>query len=350
MAEHPPTIAPTAQPCRRDRRLILQAAAGWLAAAIGVPALAQAAAGAPAVAQPATSGRPIRLVVPFPVGGGTDIMGRLLAHGMSEELGTTIIVDNVPGATGTLGSTQVARSAADGQTLLLGISATHAIAPAVFKDLKYQPAKDFTALARVAHGGNVLVAHPGYGADTVPAMVALARQSKEPLMYGSWGNGSGGHLAAESLRQLTGIDLRHVPYKGVTPLLQDLAGGQIPIAMADVAGALPMLRSGRIKALAVTGRKRSSALPEVPTLAESGIGFDTESWFALFAPAGLAPARLEVLAAASARALARPEVTEKIRSLGMESEPITREAFEQDWHRDIDTWARIARAGGVQLD
>ncbi len=295
-------------------------------------------------------GKPIRLVVPFPAGGGTDVMGRLLAQELERELKATVIVDNVPGATGTIGSAQVARSAPDGHTLLLGISATHAIAPALFKDLKYRPEQDFTAIARIAHGGNVLVAYPKYPANTAPEMVALAKRSGEPLMYGSWGNGSGGHLAGESIRIATGIKMEHVPYKGVAPLLQDLVGGQIQVAMADVAGALPLLRAGKIKALAVTGRKRSSALPQVPTLAEGGIAFDTESWFALFAPARVPEADVQQLSQATARVLQRPEVIEKIKSLGMEADPIPREDFAKQWHADIATWARIAKLSNVQMD
>ena len=294
--------------------------------------------------------RPIRLVVPFPAGGGTDVMGRLLAQSLGGELQATVVVDNVAGATGTIGCAQVARAEPDGHTLVLGISATHAIAPALFKDLKYQPDKDFVAIARIAFGGNVLAAHPSYPAKNVGEMIALAKRSGAPLMYGSWGNGSGGHLAAEGIRQATGIDMQHVPYKGVAPLLNDLVGGQIQVAMVDVAGSLPQLRAGRIKALAVTGRKRSSALPEVPTLVESGVPFDTDSWFALFAPARLPAAKVDELAQASARALARPEVAEKVRSLGMEYEPISREAFDRQWRQDIGTWARLVQAGGIKAE
>lgn len=295
-------------------------------------------------------GKPIRLVVPFPAGGGTDIMGRLLAQELGRELNTTVIVDNVPGATGTVGSAQVARSTPDGHTLLLGISATHAIAPALFKDLKYRPEQDFIAIARVAHGGNLLVAHPAYAANSPSEMVALAKRTGEPLMYGSWGNGSGGHLAGESIRIATGIPMVHVPYKGAAPLLQDVVGGQVQVALADVAGALPMLRAGKIKALAVTGRKRSSALPQVPTLVESGIAFDTESWFALFAPARMPQADAQLLSQAAARALQRPEVIEKIKSLGMEADPISREDFNTQWRADIVTWARVVQTSGAKMD
>ncbi|MGR4871414.1 Bug family tripartite tricarboxylate transporter substrate binding protein [Variovorax sp. LARHSF232] len=322
---------------RRRRALLLQAGASLLATSHWP--LARAAFG----------DKPIRLVVPFPAGGGTDVMGRLLAQALGQELNATVLVDNVPGATGTLGSAQVARSAPDGHTLVLGISATHAIAPALFKNLKYRP-DDFTAIARLAHGGNVLVANPAYAANSAPEMVQLARRSREPLIYGSWGNGSGGHLAMESLRLATGIETVHVPYKGVAPLLQDVAGGQVQVAMADVAGALPLLRAGRIKALAVTGRKRSSALPQVPTLAEGRIPFDTESWFALFAPARLPAETTRQLAQATDRAVKRPELIEKVKSLGMEADPISREAFDKQWHEDIATWARVVQASGAKAD
>jgi tripartite-type tricarboxylate transporter receptor subunit TctC len=154
----------------------------------------------------------------------------------------------------------------------------------------------------------------------------------------------------ESLRLATGIQTVHVPYKGVAPLLQDLIGGQIQVAMADVAGALPLLRAGRIKALAVTGARRSSARPDVPTLVEGGFAFDTESWFALFAPARMPADTMQQLAQAAGRALRRPEVIEKVKSLGMEADPISREAFEQQWHRDIATWARAVQASGLKAE
>ena len=294
--------------------------------------------------------QPIRLVVPFPAGGGTDVMGRLLAEGLGKELNTTVIVDNVAGATGTIGAAQVARAAPDGRTLLLGISATMAIAPSLLKGLRYDTAKDFIALARVAHGGNVLAANPKYPANTAPEMVALAKRTGEPVLYASWGNGSGGHLAAESIRALTGIKMEHVPYKGVAPLMQDLIGGQIQVGMVDVAGALPQIRAGKIKALAVTGRKRSSALPQTPTLAEGGIAFDTESWFALFAPARMPDAEAHKIAQAAERVLRQPEVIARIKELGMEADPISRADFDKQWHADMVTWARLVQQSGAKVD
>lgn len=316
----------------------------------GLLAAAAWAAAAPWPLAHAAGGRPIRLVVPFPAGGGTDVLARLLAKGLGGELDATVVVDNVPGATGTIGSAQVARSLPDGHTLLLGVSGTHAIAPALFKQLPYDPTRDFAAIVRVAHGGNILVANPAYPANSVAEMVAQVKKSGMPLMYGSWGNGSGGHLAGESIRQATGIPMEHVPYKGVAPLLQDLIGGQIQVALADVAGAMPLLQAGKIKALAVAGRKRSSALPKVPTLVESGIAFDTEIWYTLFAPARVPAAEVQRLAQAGERALRRPDAVEKIQGLGMEADPISREGFDRQWREDIATWARVVKAGGITLE
>lgn len=294
--------------------------------------------------------QPIRLIVPFPAGGGADVMGRLLAQGLGKELGVTVIVDNVAGATGTIGTAQVARAAPDGRTLLLGVTGNMAIAPALLKGLRYNTEKDFTALARICHGGNLLVANPKYPANTAAEMVALAKRTGEPVMYGSWGNGSGGHLAAEGIRASTGVKMEHVPYKGVAPLLQDLIGGQIQVGMVDVAGALAQVRAGKIKVLAVTGRKRSSVLPQVPTLKEAGIAFDTEIWFGLFAPGRLPEAEAQKIAQAAERALRKPEVTARIKELGMEADPITRAGFDKEWRADMVTWARLVKQSGATAD
>ena len=260
-----------------------------------------------------------------------------------------MIVDNQAGATGTIGAAQVARAVPDGRTLLLGTSATLAIAPALFKVLRYDTAKDFIPLARMAHGGNVVVANPSYPANTVPEMVALAKRAGQPLIHASWGNGSAGHLAMESVRTLTGIKMEHVPYKGGVPLLQDLIGGQIQMGMLDLTTALPQIRTGKIKALAVTGRKRSSALPQVPTLKEGGIAFDTESWFALFGPARMPEAEAQKIAQA-ARVLRQSEVSRHITDFGLEFDPIARADFDQEWRADMVTWARLLQQSGAKVD
>jgi len=272
--------AATANP---HRRAALRVGVGLIAASASRGSWAQAA----------TDDKPIRLVVPFPAS--DDTTTRVLAQALSQELNTTVVVENIPGATGTLGTTQVARSAPDGRTIMMGVSATHAIAPALFKTLRYKPEQDFTAIARIARGGTVLVASLDFPANTVSEMIALAKRTQEPLLYGTWGHGSGGHLAVESLCLSAGITMRHVPYKGPSQTLQDLMGGHLQIGMADVVRAVPLVNAGRIKALGVTGSTRFESLPQVPTFSESGIPFDTDSWMALFAPARVPPATLQRL-------------------------------------------------------
>lgn len=318
-----------------------------LGAALAAPLLASVPfQGARAADHPGS--KPIRLVVPFPPGGGTDITGRWIGQALAQELKATVVVENLAGATGTLGSAQVARAAPDGHTLLLGISATHAIAPALFKNLPYKPERDFTPLARIAQGGNLFVVHPSLPVKNVDELVALARKPGGDLAYGSWGIGSGGHLAMEALKQHAKLDLPHVPYKGVAPLLQDLVGGNLKLAVVDFAAGMPHVQAGRLRPIAVSGPKRSSLLPQVPTLVEQGVPFDTASWYAVFGPAKMPPAQVEQLAQALQRVLKSPEAAEKVRALGMEVEPIAHEAFAQQVRQDIGVWAAIVEKGGIK--
>ena len=319
------------------RRLLGAAALGLL------PAFAARAADFPGT-------QPIKLVVPFPPGGGTDIVGRWLAQALAQELKATVIVENLPGATGTMGSARVARAEPDGHTLLIGISATHAIAPALLKDVPYKPDRDFTPLARIAQGGNLFVVHPSLPVKNIDELVALTRQPGSDLAYGSWGLGSGGHLAMEAVNQQAGTKMQHVPYKGVAPLLQDLIGGNIKVAVVDLAAGTPHVRSGKLRPIAVSGPKRSSLLPEVPTLVEQGVPFDTASWYAVFGPAKMPPAVVEPLSQALTKVLATPEAAERIRALGMEPDPIARAAFEQQVAKDMAVWAQIVQRGGIKAE
>jgi len=294
--------------------------------------------------------KPIHLVVGFPPGGGTDVVGRWVAKALGDELKTPVIVDNVPGATGTIGATRVARAQPDGYTLLLGISASNAIAPAIYKSLPYNAATDFAPVARIAYGGNLLAANPAFPASNVKQLIAIASKPDSQVMVGSWGNGSGGHLALEALNQQTGKHLVHVPYKGVGAVLNDLMGGQIKVAMVDAASALPLVKAGKIKALAMTGPKRASVFPDVPTLVEQGIDFDTASWYGVFAPAKTPAPVVERLAAALDKVLRQPEGIERIHNLGMEADRVTREAFATQVNKDIATWDKLVRDGRITLD
>ena len=294
--------------------------------------------------------KPIKLVVPFPPGGGTDITGRWIGQALAQELKGTVIVENLAGATGTLGTGQVARAEPDGYTLLLGISATNAIAPALFKNLPYKPERDFTPLARIAQGGNLIVVHPSLPVKNVDELIALARKPGSELVYGSWGIGSGGHLAMEALKQHAKLELPHVPYKGGAPLLQDLIGGNLKVGVIDLASGTPHVQSGKVRPIAVSGPKRSSLLPQVPTLVEQGVPFDTASWYAVFGPAKMPPALVAQLSQALERVLKSPEAADKVRALGMEVDPISRDAFEQQVRKDIGVWAAIVEKGGIKLE
>ena len=329
------------------RRQTLRAALASVVAAAPMLSL-WSASGAQAADFPGS--KPIRLVVPFPPGGGTDIVGRTLAHGLAQELKATVIVENLPGATGTMGSARVARAEPDGYTLLLGISATHAIAPALMKDVSYKPDRDFTALARVGQGGNLIVVHPSLPVKNIAELIELARKPGSDLSYGSWGIGSGGHLAMEAVNQQFKTQMQHVPYKGVAPLLQDLIGGNIKVAVVDLASGPPQVRSGKLRPIAVTGAKRATPLPEVPTLVEQGGNFDTMSWYGVFGPAKMPAPLVEQLSAAFTNVLKQPEVAEKVRSLGMDPEPVSREAFQQQVGKEMAVWARIVQVGGIKAE
>ncbi|MDM0028846.1 Bug family tripartite tricarboxylate transporter substrate binding protein [Variovorax saccharolyticus] len=279
-----------------------------------------------------------------------DAIGRILARSLSAHLKETVIVSNVAGATGRRAAVQVAHARPDGRTLLMGTSATHAIAPSVFPRLSYRPDQDFTAVGSVCSTRLLLVANPAFEARSLEGLIAVSQAASLPLLYGSWGTGSGGHLVAEAIRLHRGIDLSHVPYQGIRPMMQDLLGGQIPLAVSDMAGALALAREGKVIPLVISGTSRYPQLPQVATLAESGVPFTTESWCALFAPARTPGPVLARLESALRAALAEVSVQQALRVLGYESEPLGREVFLRQWQLDIAAWRRIVVATGIRLD
>ena len=294
--------------------------------------------------------RTITLVVPFPPGGGTDAMGRWLAQVLAPALNSTVIVENVAGATGTIGSARVARANPDGYTILLAVSGNMVIAPAIYKNLSYSPTTDFVPLGRIAEGGNLLAANPHFPANDLKGLIAMARKPDSHIMVGSWGIGSGGHLALEAINQVAHVHMTHVPYKGVGPEMQDLVSGQIQVGMVDVTAGAPMVRAGRIKALAVTGPRRSSSFPEVPTLVEQGVAFDTAIWYGLFAPAHTPKPIVDVLSRAIDTVLQQPGAAEKIQTFGMEPARTSREAFAQEIQSNISVWAQLVRGADIHID
>ncbi|WP_455288493.1 Bug family tripartite tricarboxylate transporter substrate binding protein [Cupriavidus necator] len=244
---------------------------------------------APAAAQaPAWPDRPIRLVVPFAAGGATDVLGRLLAVGLGERLGQSVVVENKPGASTVIGATQVAKAAPDGYTLLLGASTTLTLNPAIRPNLAYDPIKSFTPLGLVADMSLVLVANPDTPVSSLKDLVTQSKANPDKFSYGSFGTGSSVHFGGEMLKSATGIRMVHVPFNGSAPSLTALAGGQVQVAVDTVVASLPLIKGGKIRPLAVLSPQRLPALPQVPTVAESGYpGFQMGTWFALLAPAGL---------------------------------------------------------------
>ncbi|PZX33833.1 conserved hypothetical protein, UPF0065 [Cupriavidus phytorum] len=251
-------------------------------------AVAAALSAAPAAQAQTWPERPLRLVVPFAAGGATDVLGRLLAVGLGEKLGQSVVVENKPGASTVIGATQVAKAAPDGYTLLLAASTTLTLNPAIRQQLGYDPIKSFTPLGLIADMSLVLVANPDTQIATLKDLVTQAKANPDKFSYGSFGTGSSVHFGAEMLKAATGIRMVHVPFNGSAPSLTALAGGQVPVAVDTVVATLPLIKGGKIRPVAVLSPQRLPALPQVPTVAESGYpGFQMGTWFALLAPAGL---------------------------------------------------------------
>ncbi len=299
---------PATHPQSPRRRRLLAAAAGCAAAPWPQAFAAGEVAG----------GKPISLVVSYPAGGGADVMARLVGPHMAEALGQPVIVDNKPGASGTLAAAQVARAAPDGATLLLDAS-SFAVNPALFDKLPYDAASAFAPLAVLALFPNVLVCTPGFEAKNVADVLRIARAKPGTLAYASSGNGSAQHLAGALFEGMAKVEMLHIPYRGGGPALNDVMGGQVPLFFANVASSLGHIQSGRLRPLAVTSRLRSRVLPELPSMEEAGLkGYEVLEWNPVLAPAGVpAPLRAK-LSAALRKAMADPEVLARVRALGGE--------------------------------
>lgn len=298
-------------PTHLNRRALLAA---------GGAALATLAAPRPARAATDSAGtKPVTLVVSYPAGGGADVMARLIAPRMADALGQPVVVDNRPGASGTVAAAQVARAAPDGSTLLLDAS-SFAVNPALFDKLPYDTATAFAPLAVLALYPNVLVCGTGFEARSVADVLRLARAKPGTLAYASSGNGSAQHLAGALFEHMARVQMTHVPYRGGGPALNDVIGGQVPLFFANVASSLGHIQSGRLRPLAVTSRLRSRVLPEVPALEETGLkGFEVLEWNPVLAPAGVPAPQRARLAAALRKAMADPEVLARVRALGGET-------------------------------
>ena len=304
---------------------------------------------APAVqAQSAWPSRPIRLIVPWPPSGTTDILARHIAPPLSQALGQPVIVENRGGSGTTLGGTQVARSEPDGYTLMMGTSSTFAMAPSLYKSLAYNPVKDFSPIMLVATVPFVLTVHPSLGVNTAQELIALAKSKPGQLSYASGGAGAPHHIYAELLMHLTGIDIKHVPYRGGGPALNDVVAGHVPIYFADVGPAAPLIAAGKLNALGVTTVKRADNLPDVPTLAEVGVaGYEANSWQMFVGPANMPEPIVARVNAAMADFMQTPEAQKHFVSLGMKPNTGTPAEAGEYIRAEVERWTAILKGIGV---
>jgi tripartite-type tricarboxylate transporter receptor subunit TctC len=294
--------------------------------------------------------KPIKLIVTYPPGGGADLMARLIAPKMGEALGQPVVVDNKGGASGQIGAAEVARAAPDGYTLMLD-AANYAVNPSLFPKLPYDPAKAFTPIGVLALYPNMLVVTPSFAPKTVKELVDLAKSKPGTVAFASSGNGSAQHLAGELFKQKAGVDLQHIPYKGGGPAMNDVMGGQVPVFFANVASGLGHVKGGKLRPLALTGAKRIAALPDLPTMAEAGVaGYEVYEWNGVFAPAGTPAPVIAKLADALAKAMASPEVKERVAGLGGEISGYGPKEAEKFIREQTELWAKVVKAGNIKVD
>lgn len=294
--------------------------------------------------------RPVRIIVGFPAGSSPDITARQLGQKLAESWLRPVVVDNVPGAAGNIAAERVAKAAPDGHTLALAVNAQIIVNPSLYK-LSYDPVRDLAAVSQVGASPNLLVVHSAVPAKTLGELVTLARARPGETTFASGGAGSSPHLAAELLRSVAGVDLRHVPYKGVVAAVPDLLAGRVTMMFSPISVVLPLVREGKLRPLAVTSLKRSPAVPEVPTIDESGYpGFEASVWYGLFAPAGTSSTVLRKLHLETVRVLALPEVRDKLADLGIEVVGSSPEEFTGAIRSEIPKWARLLKDSGIRPD
>ena len=299
--------------------------------------------------------RPIMMIVPQAAGGTNDIVGRLVSQKLGEVLGTSAVVENRPGAGGNIGTQAAAKAAKDGYTLLMTISSSQAINPALYKNAGFDPVSDFKPISLIGAVPNVLLVNPAFPAKSLAEFIAMAKAKPGQIQYASAGNGTLNHLLGEMLKSMAGIDTQHVPYKGVAPALNDVLGGQLPMLFASLPSSLAHIKAGKLRALAVSGAARSPVLPEVPTVAETVPGYSGTLWIGLFAPAGVPPEVLARLQDGMGKALADKELRDKLEQQGVElagsaAKPVTPEQFATLLNEDIAKWARIVKSSGASVD
>ena len=295
--------------------------------------------------------KPIRMVIPFPPGGGTDILGRLMAQKLTESNKWTIVPDNKAGAGGTLGITEAAKGKPDGYDMVMGQKDNLVVGPWMYKSLPWNPVKDFTPVAHVAWSPVIIATSINSKYKTLADVVAAAKAAPDTITYGSPGNGTTIHLAGDQFEKAAGIKLRHIPYKGSNPALMDALAGTVDLLVSSVPSALAQVKAGKLRPLAVTSAKRSTSLPDVPTVAESGFkGFDMSTWYGLLMPAGTPVAVVTQMNGAVNKLLATPEMQKAIQDQGAEPLAMTPEAFTQQLQRDYQGMEKIVRDAGVKIE
>ncbi len=295
--------------------------------------------------------KPVRLIVPFPPGGSTDVVGRVIAQELSVRLDQQVIVDNRPGASGTIGSEAVARLPADGYTLLLSNVGSQGVGPSIFPTVKYDTVNDFTHIAMIGTFPNVLLVHPGVPAKTVGELVALARKTGSGMNYATSGNGSTNHFNGEMLKFYAGVNMVHIPYKGSGPALTDLIGKQIDVMFDSMPSAAQHIKAGTVRPLAVSSAERTAAYPQVPTFKESG--FDRlviSNWFGISAPARTPPAVVERINAEMKVILAKPDVITRLEGLGLVAQHLPADQFSRFVATDVDNWRAAVKSTGIKAD
>lgn len=318
-----------------------------LAALIAYTAIAAGTA----TAQPNYPAKAIRFVVPFPAGGPLDIVARTIGQELNKSWNQPVIIDNRPGAGGNIGADFVAKSPADGYTILMGAVSTHAINVTLYSKLPYDPIKDFAPVTLITSVPNVLVLHPSVPAQNVRELIALAKARPGQLNFASGSTGSAGHLAGELFKSMAGVDMAHIPYKGAAPAVIDLLGGHVSLMFDNLASALPNIKAARVRALAVTTLQRSPLLPQLPTISEAGLrGFDISTWFGIFAPAGTPPDIVAKLHGEIVRVLHAPETRERLATLGAEPVGNKPDEFAAFIKTEIPKYAKIIKASGAKAD
>ena len=312
--------------------------------------LAAATLAAPALAAQGWPDRPIRAVVPFPPGGGTDIIARMVLLKLGERIGGTFVIDNRSGAGGTIGTDLVAKSAPDGYTVLVA-SSSHTINPSVFRKIGYDPARDFSPVTIIASGPGVLVVHPSVPAKSVKELIALARAKPGQLIYASAGNGTPPHLSAELFKSLAGVDMVHVPYKGNTLAFADLFSGAVSVSFPTITSGLPPVKAGKLRALGVTSKQRSTVAPDIPTIAESGLaGYEATTWYGMLAPAGTPRAIVDALQRHTVAILTQGDLRDKLLAQGLEPVGNKPAEFDSIIAAELMKWSKVVKAAGVKAE